>query len=296
MFLKSPSALLVIAAAIWGLYWIPLRAIGDIGLSQTWSVAFFNACPLIVMIPYLLWKRANLINNMHAVFWIAFFTGTGLAFYASGLVLSTVIRTTLLFYLTPIWSTIIGVIWLSETLYKGRIIAIILGLFGLGLLLSNNDAETLPLNIGDLFALLSGIFWGIGAACIKKWPKAPTATTTAVQFMVTTTVCILIAAVLFNEPLPPLTVFQAAFPIAFAASTLVILPSVFVIFWASKHLFPGRVGILMLSEALVAIISASLLLPEETMTLWQWIGGGIIITACFVEIIAGDGTSELETP
>jgi len=295
MLLKSPSTILFAAAAIWGLYWLPLRAIGDIGLSQTWSVAFFNACPLLVMIPYLLWQRKSQIHNMRAVFWIALFTGTGLALYASGLVLSTVIRTTLLFYLTPIWSTIIGVIWLSETLHKGRIIAIILGLFGLSLLLSNNGAETLPLNIGDLFALMSGVFWGLGAACLKKWPEAPTATTTTVQFMVTTSVCILIAAVLFMEPLPPIEVFQAAFPIAFAASTLVILPSVFAIFWASKQLFPGRVGILMLSEALIAILSASLLLPEETMTLWQWVGGGIIITACFVEIIAGERSPTKET-
>ena len=290
--MKSPSTLLFLAAAVWGLYWLPLRQIEALGLSGTWSVAFFNACPLIVMIPYLVWSRKTQIRNMRAVIWIAVLTGTGLAFYASGLVISTVIRTTLLFYLTPIWSTIIGVIWLSETLHRGRVIAIVLGLVGLWLLLAGNGAETLPLNIGDLFALMSGVFWGFGAACIKKWPEAPTATTTTLQFVVTLSVCILIATLVFNEPLPALGVFRAAFPTAFIASTLVILPSVFVIFWASKRLFPGRVGILMLSEALVAILSASLLLPEETMTLWQWVGGGIIITACMTEIIAGEGSTD----
>ncbi|MBV1863008.1 MAG: DMT family transporter [Rhodobacteraceae bacterium] len=287
--MRSPSILLFFAAAVWGLYWLPVRQIEALGLSGTWSVAFFNACPLIVMIPYLVWNRKTQIRHMRAVIWIAALTGTGLAFYASGLVISTVIRTTLLFYLTPIWSTIIGVIWLSETLHRGRVIAIVLGLVGLWLLLAGNGTETVPLNIGDLFALMSGVFWGFGAACIKKWPEAPTATTTTLQFVVTLSVCILIATLVFNEPLPALGVFRAAFPIAFIASTLAILPSVFVIFWASKRLFPGRVGILMLSEALVAILSASLLLPEETMTLWQWVGGGIIITACLTEIIAGEG-------
>ena len=285
--MKSPGVLLFLAAAVWGLYWLPLREIESLGLSGSWSVAFFNACPLLVMTPYLLWHRKSQFQHMRAVLIIAALTGTGLALYASGLVISTVIRSTLLFYLTPIWSTIIGVVWLSETLHRGRIIAIILGLLGLWLLLAGNDAESSPLNIGDLFALLSGVFWGFGAACMKKWPSAPTATTTTLQFLVTTSVCILIATLFFNQPIPPISVFQAAFPIAFVASTLVILPTVFVIFWASKQLFPGRVGILMLSEALVAIFSASLLLPEETMTFWQWVGGTIIITACLVEVRGG---------
>lgn len=284
----SPSTVLFLAAALWGLYWIPLREIEADGLTSTWSVVFFNACPLFVLVPFVVWNRKTQMQHLRAAALIGLLTGIGLSFYASGLIFSSVIRVTLLFYLTPIWSTIIGVIWLSEELRPGRVVAIVLGLGGLWLLLASNDATTQPLNVGDLMALLSGVFWGFGAAGMKKWPDAPTAITATGQFVVTSVFCTFLALVIFDEALPDATAFLAAFPVAFLASVLVLLPSLFAIFWASRLVFPGRVGILMMSEALVAILSASLLLPEETMTLWQWIGGAIIITACLIEVAAGD--------
>ena len=286
--MKSPSVILFMAAALWGLYWVPLREIEALGLTSTWSVAYFNAGPLIVLIPYVIWQRKTQLQQLRAVALIGLMTGLGLSFYASGLVYSSVIRVTLLFYLTPIWSTIIGVVWLSESLRPGRVVAIVLGLGGLWLLLTGNDATTRPLNIGDLMALLSGVFWGFGAAGMKKWPDAPTAMTATGQFIVTTLFCAFLAMAVFGDSLPDGAVLVAAMPVAFLASILVLLPSLFAIFWASRLVFPGRVGILMMSEALVAIISASLLLPEETMTFWQWVGGVVIIVACLVEVAVGD--------
>ena len=89
----------------------------------------------------------------------------GMAFtlYSNGLVETTIVRATLLYYLTPIWSTLLGVIWLSEPLTKYRIIAIAVAFAGLILLLSNGNSSENPLNIGDLYSFLSGIFWAIGA-------------------------------------------------------------------------------------------------------------------------------------
>lgn len=55
-----------------------------------------------------------------------------------------------------------------------------------------------------------------------------------------------------------------AFPTALLWSMVIILPCFLVIFRVSQVLFPGRVGILTMPEVVVAIISASLLLPNET--------------------------------
>lgn len=293
--MKSPSIILFMAASLWGLYWVPLREIESLGLTTTWSVAFFNAGPLAVLIPYVFWRHATQFKHLRAVVVIGLFTGLGLSFYASGLVYSSVIRVTLLFYLTPVWSTIIGIVWLSEKLRPGRIAAIVLGLGGLWLLLAANDSDVQPLNVGDLMALLSGIFWGFGAAGMKKWPEAPTAMTAIGQFVTTTLFCTFLALAVFGDTVPDGSIFLAALPVAFLASVFVLLPSLFAIFWASRLVFPGRVGILMMSEALVAIISASLLLPEESMTLWQWIGGAVILAACLVEVFADGKDNDKDT-
>ena len=66
-----------------------------------------------------------------------------------------------------------------------------------------------------------------------------------------------------------------------------MLPGFIVIFKVSQILFPGRVGILMMSEVLVAFISASILLPEETMTTIQWLGAMGIVSAGIIEVIFG---------
>ncbi len=41
----------------------------------------------------------------------------------------------------------------------------------------------------------------------------------------------------------------------------------------SQILYPGRVDVLMMSEVLVAIFSASLLLPEESMNIFSMVWG-----------------------
>ena len=279
------SFLLFIAAGFWGLYWVPLRLIESYGLTDAWSVTFFNACPLIFLLPYLIWIGRSLLPNLYPLALISCFVGLGLSFYAIGLVTSTVVRATILFYLTPVWSTLIGVIWLSERMGAGRVVAILLGFGGLFCLLSGNDSTTLPLNVGDALALLSGMFWGLGAACVKRWPVVPAAASTTMMLFVTTIVSLGLGFLLFPDPFPTGNALLRAFPVAFPASVLILVPSAVFILWASRRLFPGRVGLLMMSEVLVAILSASLLLPEERMTLIQWVGVAGILAACLAEVL-----------
>lgn len=285
---RLASLLLFVAAAFWGLYWIPVREIEAAGISPAWSVAFFNACPLVVLIPIVLWDRKRQFQHLGQVLFIATLMGVGLGLYATGLIVSSVVRVTMLFYLTPIWSTIIGVLWLSERLSSARVVAIILGLGGLWLLLSGGSGEHNPLNYGDYFALIAGVLWGFGAAAMKRWPEAPTTITATAQFIIVAIFCIFFGTVFFHDQIPSASAIATAFPVAFFASTLVLLPTIFVIFVTTKLLFPGRVGILMMSEALVAIISASILLPEETMSSWQWVGGSIILAACLIDVFSRD--------
>ncbi|MCF6232918.1 MAG: hypothetical protein L3J36_07460 [Rhodobacteraceae bacterium] len=87
----SPSVILFLAAAVWGLYRVPLRQMQALGLTGTWGVALFNAGPLIVQIPWLIQHRASQLQNLRAVALIGLATGIGMSLYASGLVYSSVI-------------------------------------------------------------------------------------------------------------------------------------------------------------------------------------------------------------
>ncbi|MDE0306305.1 MAG: DMT family transporter [Albidovulum sp.] len=280
------SVIVAIAAGVWGLYWLPLRAVESHGVANAWSVALFSACPIAVLIPYFLFFGRNQFRRLREIALIGIFTGTGISFYAIGLVESGVVRATMLFYLTPVWSTLIGYFWLSERFNPGRIAAIVFGLAGLYLLLSERDTELAPLNVGDLFALFSGAAWGLGAACLKKWPEIPVPATACVQFAAAALVSALAAAVIFSDPFPSAQAIILAIPVAFIPAALILLPSVLIIFRVSKLLFPGRVGILMMSEVLVVIFSAWILIPEEKLTAWQWVGACLIISSGLVDVFS----------
>ena len=285
---KILSLIIVVSSCAWGLYWLPLRSIEQSGIVGSWSIVLVNACPLIILVPLIFFNLDKLKKYPKPILFAGIMIGAAFTFYANGLVQTSVIRATLLFYLSPIWSTIIGIIWLNERLTIARVVSIIVALIGLILLLYDfRNQETVILNFGDFSSILSGLFWALGASILKKWSKLPIIPLTAIVYFSTTSLSILLAFMVYKAPIPSLTLIGQNFSTAFIWSVIVLLPSFCIIFRISQILFPGRVGILMMSEVAVAVISAKILLPEEQMVILQWIGASAILLAGVVEIIFG---------
>ena len=285
---KILSLIIVVSSCAWGLYWLPLRSIEQSGIVGSWSIVLVNSCPLIILVPLIFFNLDKLKKYPKPIFFAGIMIGAAFTFYANGLVQTSVIRATLLFYLSPIWSTIIGIIWLNERLTIARVISIIVALIGLILLLYDfRNQETAMLNFGDFSSILSGLFWALGASILKKWSKLPIIPLTAIVYFSTTSLSILLAIIVYKAPIPSLALIGQNFSTAFIWSVIVLLPSFCIIFRISQILFPGRVGILMMSEVAVAVISAKILLPEEQMVILQWIGALAILLAGVVEIIFG---------
>ncbi len=282
------SLIIVVSSCAWGLYWLPLRSIEQSGIVGSWSIVLVNACPLIILVPLIFFNLDKFKKYPKPILFAGIMIGAAFTFYANGLVQTSVIRATLLFYLSPIWSTIIGIIWLNERLTIARVISIIVALIGLILLLYDfRNQETAMLNFGDFSSILSGLFWALGASILKKWSKLPIIPLTAIVYFSTTSLSILLAIIVYKAPIPSLALIGQNFSTAFIWSVIVLLPSFCIIFRISQILFPGRVGILMMSEVAVAVISAKILLPEEQMVILQWIGASAILLAGVVEIIFG---------
>ena len=89
---------------------------------------------------------------------------------------------------------------------------------------------------------------------------------------------------------------RTAFPTAALWSVFVLLPCFCIIFRVSQLLFPGRVGILTMSEVIVAIVSAAILVPEETMVPMQWLGAFAIVVAGVVEVLFGYSSKAPQEP
>ena len=152
-----------------GLYWIPLREIEGYGIPTYWSV-FINACPLILILPLSLLKISHFRTSFWPTLQVGLLIGIAFTFYASALLETTIMRATLMFYLSPIWGTIIGYFFLSEPFTRARLLSICIAIVGLVLLLSGTNNSSYPLNIGDLFAFLSGILFSCGSSILKHRP------------------------------------------------------------------------------------------------------------------------------
>lgn len=273
------SLTLIGATALWGIYWVPVLWLESRGISGMIAVAMLNIAPAFLLLVLAFRSQATRPEMVQALM-VGAIAGLGFGLYSAGIVYGSVVRATLLFYMTPIWSTLIGILVLSERVGAKRWIAIAVGLSGVALLVSAGPQATL--NIGDGFALLSGLMWAIAAVGIKKSPELPLTGLTGAQFA-STTVLALALALLFGAELPKVQELFDALPTATLIGLGVMTPSIVAIFWAQKHVFPGRAGLLMMSEVLVAVITAAIFLPEERLGLVQWIGAAMIVGTFFIE-------------
>jgi drug/metabolite transporter (DMT)-like permease len=284
---EQRHALLIIflASSFWGVLWVPMRHIEAMGLSGLWVVVLFHFLPALAMLPLIVrtapssrrdWGRAAVAGAL---------MGAGFALYALGLVVASVTKTVILFYMTPIWSTVIAYFVLRERAGWGRWLAIAAALVGCALVTGVNRDE-LRFDPADLLGLLSGLFWALGSVMIRRYDGLNFVTVSFLQYLFGG-IMALLAALYLGVPIPQLNALLQAIPPAFLASVVVFLPSVLLIFRIMQYVSPGLVGILMLSEALVAAVSAACWLGE-TLSSTQWIGvGAILTTGVFIGFYEG---------
>ena len=282
---RHALVIIFLASSFWGVLWVPMRHIEAMGLSGLWVVVLFHFLPALAMLPLIVrtapssrrdWGRAAVAGAL---------MGAGFALYALGLVVASVTKTVILFYMTPIWSTVIAYFVLRERAGWGRWLAIAAALVGCALVTGVNRDE-LRFDPADLLGLLSGLFWALGSVMIRRYDGLNFVHVSFLQYL-TGGIMALLAALYFGDPLPQLNAFLQAIPPAFLASVVVFLPSVLLIFRIMQYVSPGLVGILMLSEALVAAVSAAFWLGE-TLSSTQWIGvGAILTTGVFIGFYEG---------
>ena len=81
---------------------------------------------------------------------------------AYGLTLTTAVRTGWLIGVIPIWSAVIALLFLRESLSVPKAVGLLLGLMGVGLLVTGGRMPSLlPQTLGDLLILASTVSWAI---------------------------------------------------------------------------------------------------------------------------------------
>ena len=284
---EQRHALLIIflASSFWGVLWVPMRHIEAMGLSGLWVVVLFHFLPALAILPLIVKTASSSRRDWGRAAVAGALMGAGFALYALGLVVASVTKTVILFYMTPIWSTVIAYFVLRERAGWRRWLAIAAALVGCALV-TGVSRDELRFDPADLLGLLSGLFWALGSVVIRRYDALNFVTVSFLQYLFGG-IMALLAALYFGDPIPQLNALLQAIPPAFLASVVLFLPSVLLIFRMMQYVSPGLVGILMLSEALVAAVSAAFWLGE-TLSSMEWIGvGAILTTGVFIGFYEG---------
>ena len=284
-----PSAAVVVGGVFWGLFWLPVRALGEAGLPGAWPAAVIFAFCFLLLVPLIPFRWRQLRRYWWPLAGCALFTGTAFAFYAISLQLTEVVRCILLFYLTPVWSTALGLALLGERLTLSRLAALLLGAAGLLVVLGAGAQVPWPRNIGDWLALASGVAWAYGSIRLYRMGAVALpeqVLTFTIGSLLVTVAAIALGGATFGVA-PAAGTLTAAAPFALLAA-LYVLPMVWLTLWPTTLLSPGRVGILLMSEVVVGVASAAAL-SGEPFGPREALGAALIIGAGAVEVFGRAG-------
>ena len=279
-----PSIAVAMSGALWGLYWIPIRQLDAGGIPASWtSFITFGFVGLLSLAAFARqWSKTGRFPR--SIILTGLLSGTSVVFYAVALGLTEVIKTVLLFYLTPIWSTILGKFLLGEKINAFRIVAVIFGLTGLAVILGIADGIPRLSNLGDLLALLSGMVWAYATVRIREDSSAAVWEQVC-AFYIGGAIAALVFVVVPIQGLDKPPTFDAVIQSFFwlGIFTIAFLPSMFLVFWGAKLLSPARVGILLMTEIIFGVSSAAMLSGEPFG--WnQVIGITLIFSAAVIDV------------
>lgn len=280
----TTASLFVIATGtLWGFYWLPVRRLADIGLSGAWGTLAVVATAALLLAPFAVRARHRLARSDRLGLASLALGGASFVLYSVGLVYGRVAIVILMFYLTPVWSTLIGryvMAWPTPWL---RLAAIAMGIAGLGLVLGAGGQSPVPHDLGDWLGFASGVFWAIASTGIRLRTDTQPGESAFVFALGACAGAAVLAPILAPVPSIPIAALGPMFGWILAVGGIWWGLSMTLLMWATARLEPARVGILLMAEVLVGASSAAIFAGERLGAV-ELAGGAMIVSAGILEV------------
>ena len=250
------------AGGVWGLFWIPLRALEDAGLHGLWVTVVYFLVPTLCLLPVGIWRWKHFQAGGFQLQVTAMVSGGALLLYSTSIVYTEVVRAMLLFYLTPIWGTILARIFLGDVITPLRIFTILIAIAGMLTIFGLGVQFPMPKNIGDWMGIGSGILWAVAMVRIRMDQNISALDMSLGFFLWSLILSFLAAMILAPSYIPSVAETLPTMPLLLIFMALLILPGTYASLWGPKFLSPGLVGLLFMTEIVVGSISVAFLAGE----------------------------------
>ena len=274
-----PVICLLVAATLWGVFWYPLRILEQQGLDGVWASLFIYTGTLVVAIPIIIRRFNELLASPYLIIAIMISSGWCNIAFILAIVEGEIVRVILLFFLSPIWATILARIVLKEELTLMARATIVLALAGaMTMLWSPEVGYPWPTSFADWLALSSGVAFALTNLFTHMAQKTSIPVKTASAWIGVVFVASIIIAVRGNISLE---VEASTIYLAFAIGLLLMTLMTFCVVYGVTHMPIHRSAVILIFEVVAAAISAYLLTSERLNT-QEWIGGVIVIVAAYL--------------
>ena len=273
-----PVLALLVSAALWGVLWYPMRLLEAEGLQGLWAMLIIFGVPMMIGLPLL--RQSFRGHQQSAVLVLMGLAGgwCNIAFILAVLD-GNVVRVVLLFYLSPLWTVILGKLILHESLSRAARLTLIIAMTGAMVMLWNAEIGfPWPQGRSDWLALSSGIAFALTNVLVRKvqnisvWAKAVIGWT-GVTFVAG------LLIILAGHPLPHVDGVILSYAIALGLIGIVTMT--WAVNYGVTHMPVHRSAVIMLFEVVVAAVSAQIL-TNEVVQMKEWIGGALVIFAAFL--------------
>ncbi|MCP4319492.1 MAG: DMT family transporter [Hyphomicrobiales bacterium] len=278
------STLVALSAVAWGCWWIPLRHIERSGLTGDWTSVVVLSTAALCLAPFVFARFGRLVRAGPMVWGAGFFLGVMFSTYQHGLIAGDVVRVTLLFYLAPVWGTLLGLIFLGERFSRRRVAVIVLGFAGVAVILNYRGVVPTPQGLGEWMGLASGIAFAIGATFAyrvvgeygleKSWLSLASGAGLSMLFALANPA----------YSLPAASQVLQEIPFVIAIVVFILIPITWAMVWGAQRLDPGRISLLLMLEVVAASISATWL-AGEPYGMAKAVGTVMILAAGAVETL-----------
>jgi len=276
---RLPLLLLFGASCMWGLAWMPMKALAARGFSGVALVLVACGTAGLILLPRLVTERKTWRGQGAWLLGIALLGGYANLAFTTATIQGEVVRVMVLFYLLPAWGVLGGRLFLGESLDAPRLAAVVLALAGAWLVLGGFGAWHGSAGWTDIVAITCGMSFAANNLVFRARQTIPLASKTAMMLL---GAAVMAVPLLLLDVQPLLAASTAAWLGAVGYGIVWLLCSTFATQFGVTHMEAGRASIIIILELVIAVVSA-VLIGGEHMQPAEMAGGIMIMSAAVIE-------------
>ncbi|MCG6971065.1 MAG: DMT family transporter [Gammaproteobacteria bacterium] len=274
-----PIVSLMISATLWGIAWFPLRYLEANGVHGLWTSALIYSVPVLLASFLLVTRRKEIYSQPGWLIVIAVGNAWCNVAFILAILDGNIMRVLLLFYLSPLWATLLAWLILKEHMSRLAVFTLIIAMTGAAVMLWDPAiGHPWPSERADWLAISSGMAFALANVSVRRTQGISIPVKNLFSWIGVSLLAIVWIGI-SQEPVPAAS--QNVILWTLLLGPLMVFVMTFTVQYGVTKLPVYRSAVILLFELVAGAISSQLL-TEEVMEIKEWIGGGFIILAAYL--------------